>query len=192
MLVPLNRNPFDLQPLLIFSKLLSHSLALASQSSLVSQKAKSIPAFQMQRWRPSKVKRFAQGHLVGEEKDSQSKDKDIQVLVPSCVLLPLQWPGLLRPLPSRPGSVSREVTMKAPAYQGPISYFCTPWGTHFHGPKVVDFTRIKPRVPSPPDREQPVPAGPSPSLENSSCGESPQTALGLFRLSLCDESGLSG
>lgn len=75
---------------------------------------------------------------MGEERASQSKDKDIQVLVPSRVLLPLQWPGLLRPLPSRPGSVSREVAMKVPAYQGPISYFCTPWGTPtliFRAPK---------------------------------------------------------
>lgn len=75
---------------------------------------------------------------MGEERDSQSKDKDIQALVPSCVLLPPQWPDLLRPLPSRPGSVSREVLMQAPAHPGPISYFCTPWETPIltvRGPK---------------------------------------------------------
>lgn len=35
MLAPLNRNPFYLHTLLIFFKVLSHSLALESQSNLV-------------------------------------------------------------------------------------------------------------------------------------------------------------
>lgn len=192
-LVPLNRNPFYPQTLLILFQVLPHSLALASQSSLASKKANTVPTFPMQRWRTCKVKRFAQGHPVGEERDSQARTgtsgSSSQLCPP-----PPPWPGLRDRCPADP-ALCPEASMQARLTQAPPPAFALPGKQTPASPSGAQsgpFHRNRASLSLSSRQRIVCPRGPSPSLESSSCGESSQTALGLPRRSLGGRSGPSG
>lgn len=137
---------------------------------------------------------------MGEENDSQSTDEGTRLQVPAVYSSPWPWPGLLTPLPSRPGCAAHDTKRRSGRRhrltEAPSSTFEFPGkypSSEFQGPTVSHFRGTKPSFPCPPDRElaRPSLSHPAPR-ESLSCGESFQTALGLFGLGPCGQSGCSG
>lgn len=123
-----------------------------------------------------------------------------QALVPSCVLLrqAVAWPAettvrqtlLLTPREGHKEGTDR-LTEEAPpsTFERPGKYP----SSEFQGPKVSHFRGNKPSFPSPSDRQTACPSlSHPPPCESLTCKESFQTALGLFGLGPCGQSGCSG
>lgn len=136
----------------------------------------------------------------GRGKQQPEQGRRQQALVPGCVRLSLAVAGLLRPLPSRPGYAAHDTKRRSRRSHrltaAPSSTFEFPGkypSSEFQGPKVSHFQGTKPSFPCPPDRELACPSLSHPApRESLSCGESFQTALGLFGLGPCGQSGCSG